>query len=534
MFHSLLSTSSATVDFALIVVLLFTVWQLYRGYRRGFKRQLIHTAFMAVSVIIAFAVSGSAADSIISTLLELDAGSLAAELQSIAPGLEIPKEIIDTLDTINMEILAYVISLPIALIVPPVVFLVLYFVITAIANILCSITLLCIGFLLGDRNKRNIGLAIGAVEGLAMAIILLRPIAGFSGLITDTTNTISNILTEDVEEAVDEDEDEDVDDYVDRVVVEDAESEFTFEYKESGTLRLVRKLGGDSTMRSLSTITINDEKYHLSDEYRNILSIISIVTEFDDTDFTALTSEDKAILDSTLERIYRSKYLTNVCSAVLQFLGGAMTYAEPLFDISPDYHGLIVAMAGVFSNGNADTFDEDLGTLKEAYYILSDSGVLSVFEDNDALSKALTSTDRTGRTVINRVTTLLNKNDRTRPIITELTKLSLKLMSTGDSVITEELYENVKGGVADAIAIDKSNYATEEEYKAAVTASLDNTLKENDIDLDPEIVADIADYIDENYEDLKDATDEQINEVILSYHDAYIEYLKNQENNSEE
>ena len=211
-----------------------------------------------------------------------------------------------------------------------------------------------------------------------------------------------------------------------------------------------------------------------------------------------------------------------------------MTGTEPLFEVGSEYQGLISAMAGVFASGSAETFEEDIETLKEAYYIISDSGILTALNNIDELSKAMTATDEEGKTAVSRVTALLNKNDRTRPIVTELTKLSLKLMASGDSIVTEELYENVKTGVTETLAIDKDNFETPEEYKEAITESLDTTLKENNIELAPDVVADIADYIDENYEDLKDATDEQINEIILSYHDAYIEYLKSQESVPEE
>ena len=51
--------------------------------------------------------------------------------------------------------------------------------------------------------------------------------------------------------------------------------------------------------------------------------------------------------------------------------------------------------------------------------------------------------------------------------------------------------------------------------------------KENGIELDPEIVGGIADYIDENVEVKDEYTDEEINDVILSYYDVYLEYQKN-------
>ena len=511
MLRAFLSSGGATTDFALIIVLLFTVWQLYRGYCRGFKRQLVHTAFMAFAAILAYSIAGNIADAFISELQSVNVADLIMELKAEAPDVAIPDDLIQTLTAMDLGILAYALSMPLALIVPPIIFLILFIILSMLANIACSIVLLFLGILLGEKGDRNLGLAVGAIEGFAIAVVMLLPIAGFSGLIADTAETFT--VADDA--------------------INDGEP-IDFGYTESGTVSILRRVGGDATMRKFSAVTIEGEKYYITDEYRNILGLISEAPELIHVNFSELSETDKSAIDGALDHIYDSRYLTNLCYAGLQLLGDAVTGTEPLFEVGSEYQGLISAMAGVFASGSAETFEEDIETLKEAYYIISDSGILTALNNIDELSKAMTATDEEGKTAVSRVTALLNKNDRTRPIVTELTKLSLKLMASGDSIVTEELYENVKTGVTDTLAIDKDSFETPEEYKEAITESLDTTLKENNIELAPDVVADIADYIDENYEDLKDATDEQINEIILSYHDAYIEYLKSQESAPEE
>ena len=113
-----------------------------------------------------------------------------------------------------------------------------------------------------------------------------------------------------------------------------------------------------------------------------------------------------------------------------------------------------------------------------------------------------------------------------KPLVTMLTKLSLSIMMNDVGVEKgNEVYDTVKEGVTGVISIDKTQYETEEEYVDAVSDSLDKTLNDHDIDLAPEIVDSMAKYVADNYSDLEEITDDEINDTILSYYEAYYNYV---------
>jgi len=497
MTHAFLSVGGTGVNFALIAVIIFTVWEAWRGYCRGAVRQGAHAAFMILSAFIAYWATCGFVDKAMSELADYNAAELLA-----APEIadSIPAFVHTLIEKADATVLEYVLSAPLTVILAPVIFFILFIVILLLAKIVCAVALTLLSIFLGEKKLRYVGMAIGAVQGFAIALVLLMPFAGIVGVVSDS-----------VEEASIE------------------ESELV-QVEENGVISMARKLGGDSLLRSFSTVEIDGKEYVLSEEAKSLFTLLLMGEDISEADFAALTAEEKDSLDGMLNIIYDSEYLTALFSGALG-LGGEITgdLANEL-ELEENYRGLFTAMGQVFSEGDAEVFEADLETLKSAYYILCDSGALSaITEGSDALSEAMAQKDEDGRTVVSRVTSILNKNDRTRPIVNELTKLSLQLLAAGDDTVSEVVYENVKAGVTETLTIDKAAYETPEEYKAAVTESLDATLKENSIELEPEVVSDMADYIDENYEDLKDATDEQINEIILSYHDAYMKYLESKD-----
>ena len=112
---------------------------------------------------------------------------------------------------------------------------------------------------------------------------------------------------------------------------------------------------------------------------------------------------------------------------------------------------------------------------------------------------------------------------------------------------TTEVYNEVKDGLKDVLAIERptppifaDDMTFEEREEAAIryeeerqqymqqmTESLDSTLRDNGIELEDELVSGIADYIDDNVDDKNEYSDDELNEIILSYYDVYLEYLEN-------
>ena len=146
----------------------------------------------------------------------------------------------------------------------------------------------------------------------------------------------------------------------------------------------------------------------------------------------------------------------------------------------------------------------------------------------------LTKRDENGITTVKKVIDTINKNERTKPLTTMLTNLSVSVMrdATGLDESTLATGDNIKASInAKTMKLNKSDYASEEEYVAAVSDSLDETLKENNINLEKEVVDNMAKYISDNYGDKSEISDEEANDILLYYFDAYLEHTENQTQN---
>jgi hypothetical protein len=201
---------------------------------------------------------------------------------------------------------------------------------------------------------------------------------------------------------------------------------------------------------------------------------------------------------------------------------------------------------------NETTLGENLTTFVNVYFLLSDEGVLAVFDktedgattNEDALTEALTKKDEDGNTVLNKVINELDKNENTRTLIPLVGKLAVTALydTLGIPEGAEEAYEAVKDGISDVLALDTTNMS-EAEAKASVTETLTETLDGIGISvsadgaegtISSEAVEVMADYVLENQQAIKDKleqenidpeniSDADILNVLLSYYTEFLE-----------
>ena len=144
--------------------------------------------------------------------------------------------------------------------------------------------------------------------------------------------------------------------------------------------------------------------------------------------------------------------------------------------------------------------------------------------DTALLTDIFTKKDENGDTLITRLTAKLNSNERTAPLVSTFTEISIQVMADSfGGVIDAETYDNVKDGIKDIISIDKESYDTHEEYVGAISDSLNDTLTQNGIEVEKDIIDEMAGYVADNYSEVEDLTDAEINDIILSYYNAYLQ-----------
>ena len=218
--------------------------------------------------------------------------------------------------------------------------------------------------------------------------------------------------------------------------------------------------------------------------------------------------------------------MSTVLSGIMRAASASLESSDLPGEIEPPFDSLISSAISIFGTSTPDNLGEDLATIRDIYFIFSDDGVLVAIENGEDLSDVLTRYDDNGDTTVEKIIDAIKANERAKPLLTELTKISMTIISSelglGDDAT--EIYESVKSDINDVLAIDKDDYATTEEYEAAISDQLEIALADNGIELDRGIVDNMSGYIAENYSDTEELTDEEFNDILLSYYDAYLEY----------
>ena len=229
--------------------------------------------------------------------------------------------------------------------------------------------------------------------------------------------------------------------------------------------------------------------------------------------------------------------LTLLITGIVSDMGKAMEKGIIPISAPAPYDVILNPVISMLATSNSDNFKTDVDTVLEVYFLLSDYGVMKSFgeEGADAMSQAFT-VEIEGKTVVARVVEILNSNERTGVLVKALTDMSLTILAqqlggTDAPFDVVEAYDSIKTGVQDIVKLDKESYGDDiEKYEEDRNALLNETLTENNIILEADIIDGIGDYIDENYGDQDELTDEEFNNIILSYYDAYKNSLENQEN----
>ena len=484
----------------------------FKGYTRGFARQFIRTLTVVGSAALALYVAKMTYyDGLLPFFEGKTMGDIINELGAM--GVLPADTDLGWLSNFDAEVARYLITLPLVLVVTPILFVVLFVIISALALIIHA----AISGLFGFRKKRNNGLTrllgtfLGAVQGVAVALLLLTPIIGYGTVYAETVETMKQETPEN--ETV--------------IMLSDTYDAYLRETMEHPVTKISKTVGVDYLFDYLVTVWVDDAtQITMTDNIPSIASIYSEWGKLAGADWKALTPEQENAIKAILAKMDENDYLSTVIAGTLR--GFARCYANGVISIELEepFKSLIDSAIEIFETSDKDNLYADLSTLAEVYFIMSREGVLAAFgEDSEALLNAMTAKDsETGKTPINKVVETINTNARIKPLVTMFTRLSVTLMTKelnfGEE--TMQIYDNVKVGLSDTLKISKEG-KSEEEYIAEVSSSIDATLQENGIVLEPEILDSMANYVSENLSGTEEITDDEINDLILSYYDAYVE-----------
>lgn len=518
-----LQSGDSAINFGPIILAIIAVLGLIgalKGFTRGISRQLVRTITIVVSAVISLFL----AKGIYTYISDFLSDKTMADIEQILLNYNILSADEDNswLQNLDINTILLVAAVPLALIVMPLAFVILFVVISGIMLIIHAVLCALFGFRKRGNSlpSRFIGMVLGLIQGVAVAGLLLMPIVGISGIVTESVEVIKQDSASD-----DESEAQLVglyDDYVKSIA-------------ENPATKALGDCGINALYKSIATVEIDGQKTDMTALIPDIAIISGKITSLNGIDFTHLTPENEIAITEMFDTVEKNAYLTRVLAGSVKIFSYTYTNGVISVDAEPPISTLLNSAISIFHTSDPTNINTDIDTICEVVFILSRDGVLASFESgsSDMLS-TLTKRDENGVTTVKKVIETINRNERTKPLITMLTDLSVSVMKEAAGVDEETIAigTNLKSSLNEkTMKIKKDDYASEEEYVSAVSTSLDETLKENDINLEKDIVDNMAKYVSDNFSDKDEISDEEANEILLYYFDAYLEYTESQQQN---
>ncbi len=514
------------LSFAVFVLIGVSVlFGIIHGLRRGFGKSVVRLITVIVAAVLSYValiwalgfLDGWFAGKTVSDMIAFFSPDYRAGLD------EGTLAMIDSIDAATAERIIMVVAV---LVVTPILFIVLFYLIKAILMIVYVILAAILGF--GGKRKSLFSILggglVGAVQGIFIAIVVLLPLSGFAGLAYDMRDDLtSSDRPQETVEAVD-----------------GFYTSYIDEFVGNPALMTIRQCGGDVLFEMIATVAVSGEEIHMRAEAEAMVEIfVDGMPLANDFKWDRLTPTHKDALRNILADVGEDKYTANIIAGLLRSLAGISGKDALDLGIEDPFDDFVAEFIAIFESSDKENVTKDLGTFLEVYFILNDAGVLTSFAPTEGESsgeeadvKDLLVADDGNGTVISKVIAKLSENPRTAPIVTSLTKFSLKLIadSVGNSlpegVDSEQIYEDVKSGMNNVLAEVNNPDATPEEKKENVKTSINDALVSSGVlteetPLDEDIMDSIADYVIQEYDGKEELTDEDINNTILHYYEAY-------------
>ncbi len=498
---------------ALVLTLIFisvVALKTRRGMKNGAYIQPLSLLTVVLSAITAFILMSIAGNRLFGTLEEKTMAELL-ELLEGKTGISFGESAEEILLSFNPEAVSYVLAIPIA-ILAPIIFLLLYIIAKALFSIIFKI---CKAMIKIPKRVDTVGKAIGgvlgAVEGILVMIVFCIPLTSLLNL------SVPIMAKLDIENET-------------FTEISDGATELS----ESAVIKLVSLAGGDFLADELTYVGSANNKIDVKHEILSIIDLVNGIMEFAESSHgeisEMLTPENEKLLDSILQSLEGSDYMPMLLAGAIHILSDSLFSNLPA-EPTESQDKFMLSIKSLLDTSTEDTVIKDLTTMKELLFFLESNGVIDAMNNGStgAYEEIMSKKDDEGNTVIKKAISILKSNPRASGIIAALNELSVSIMAGvigEDSSIT---YESVKEGLNDLIAIPDD--LPEEEYKETVKETLGATLTSNNIEISDEMLDEVTDKVSEYLKDnevipegTEELSDEQINDILLQYYDAYLDY----------
>jgi hypothetical protein len=493
---------------------LFTLFGFLRGVRRGMYRQALRFGSTLLSILLAFLLTRALSDFVLDMFGTESIGNILVLLRDQG---YISADVIDITKFANyLSAVKWLVALPVTTLILPFVFTILFILLNLFIKIVYLIVSRFVSKTEDDVDKMFVGAVIGAIEGLIVAVVIVLPAINILSLCDAPVDNIRANNDNGRYTAVLEEYDEVLGPLMDAPVV-----------------KMAAFIGSPVT-RGLSKVDMGGEKVILRDE---LVTMVTMQLEFlyltNDPTFTeAETNEEKfAVIRSWANRVTSSVYLAEIISDVLRDSSSLIENEVIAMDEEADPSSFFTyGLTQTFIRADRHNLKIIFNTLLDATFYMVDQGMFEGYSNNGSIGDEIPLYDKDGNNKITHVIGILNACEYTRPLVNTLSKLAVASVFDG---YTEEIggisitYDDVQDSFNQVVAVQRKDYATEDEYKVARQAALNQVFLDHGVDnADPAVLEDICEYLDKEYPDIESMDDEKFNDIIFSGISYYVENQK--------
>ncbi len=526
-----LGTPVALVGLGILALfLLIIVLKMLGGLRRGVWRQLVRTGMTLLAAVVSYIAAVWLSNHIIGSLNAENFESLIALVESYVP--ELGNTLREAISSFDGELVEYILLLPSAILLIPILTTLLFFAVNFVLKIVRAIIIKILGFKKARNSTQRLGGAIlAAIEGLIWITMVMLPICGALSLVDQAYDkAISSAEGESKTELI-----ETYDAYLSPLT-------------DNPAITFINSIGADAMANGIATVKIDDEQTNIREEVLSFAHIIIVDgSSLKGADLTAPTQEQKEAIGSIVDALGESPIMSRVLVHTLHSVPSIYNSGLIPLDFGEEYGVIIDNLLDFLATTERETIGSDLETIQDFYFGFCDSGLISAIQNGEDIMQFITDDYNGDRHVLGMINTL-SGNQRTQGIVDGMYNLVLNAAFSGGSGSNEDVnggesavlpeidIQDVKDGINNIVSVNKSDYATEEEYREELSNTIGSTINDTiGVELEEEVVDEIANYVDENYsEQLEELTDEEFNELIFEVIDIYQSFLNGEEINPDD
>ena len=506
--------------------LIFIIFKMLFGMGRGTWRQLVRTGATLLAAIVSFIVGDVMAGRIVGSL---DVNNLETLIQEVEAQVPQSGNIIrSVLGAIDTEMIEYILLLPATIILIPILTTVMFLVINLIFKIIRGILIKILKFKKAKTNPQRLGGALlAAVEGLIWVTMVLFPLTGLMTLADAAYTEAMNADGASTE-------------------LRETYDEYISPFTENPVFTFVENIGADAMTNSIATVRLGGKRTNMRHQVLSVAHIFVVdARALQGADFTALTAEQQAALESILDTLAESPFTSGLMVSTLNTIPTLyQSGLIPMDDMNiGEFSPIIDSLMAFLAEINADTLGTDLDTVMDFYFGFCDSGILGALSGGEDIMKFISEDYKGERHILTMLNTL-SGNARTKGIVDGLYNLVLSAAFSGsgdesdgeNNVVADVNISDVREGLNNIVSINRDQYETQEEYREVLSDTISTTINDTiGVELDQETAEEIADYVDENFsEQIGDLTDEEFNELVFEVIDIYQSYLNGEEVNPDD